>query len=147
MKAPRRNIGYFLDGWGGFFFVLFAPFVLLRSPAGAGIAVAGLAAALLWWGRNMCITETEIITRYPGLPRRRRVPIGEITHFVVSSTTEEWEGAWKVAAGVTAVLGSGARVPIMETASWSTAGAERWHRFLCQRVFGSVPDAGSKGET
>jgi hypothetical protein len=74
------------------------------------------------------VLDGVIVTRGLYLPRRRRVDLADVRslELVLAGGTETWDGSAVPSGGVTAITSSGERIPIVESASWSTSHAERW---------------------
>ena len=69
-----------------------------------------------------------VVTRGVHIPRRRHLWLRDVQRFemVLVSDPKTWEGAAVACGGVTAVMNDGERVPIVDSATLTTAHAERW---------------------
>lgn len=132
MRRPRRGIAFYVNGPAFGIAVLSFPAVLLGTAVGYVIAGAGAVATWPWWRPSGRVLDGVIVTRGLYLPRRRRVDLADVRslELILAGGTETWDGAAVASGGVTVVTYSGERIPIVESASWSTSHAERWLGYL-----------------
>lgn len=135
MRRPRRGIAFYVNGPAFVIAVLSFPFVLLGTAVGYVIAGLGAVATWPWWRPSGRVLDGVMVTRGLYLPRTRRVHLADVGSWelVLAGGADTWDGSAVPAGGVTAVTSSGERIPIVESASWSTSHAERWLDYLRQR--------------
>jgi len=123
-----------MNGYASGIVALTVPFALFRNTTGYAIAALGVVAAWLWWRPLGCVIDGVLVTRYLFVPKPRRVRLADVQPFelVPLHGSKTWEGAVGASGGVAAVTLAGERIPIVESASWSSAHGERWLRYLQQ---------------
>lgn len=132
MRRPWRGVAFYANGPAWVIAIVTYPFVLLQNQAGYLIAAAGVIATWPWWRPSGRVRRGVVVTRGVYIPRRRHLPLRDVQRFevVLVSDPKMWEGVARPCGGVTAVMNDGERVPIVDSATWSTAHAERWLRYL-----------------
>jgi hypothetical protein len=132
MRRPWRGVAFYMNGPAFVIAIVTFPFVLLQNLAGYLIAAGGVIATWPWWRPSGRVRRGEVVTRGVYIPRRRTLALEDVRLFevVLVSDAKTWEGVARPCGGVTAVMNDGERVPIVDSASWSTAHAERWLGYL-----------------
>ena len=135
MVKPHRSAGYFLDSFGSLFLVMLTPAFVVGDVVSLSIGTLGVVLAAVWWGPNMTITDEHVVTRHYFRPVRRRIRIADVASVhAVLDPKGRWEGTGRGARGVTLVLRTGDRVPVVESASFSREPIQRWQRYLSSQL-------------